>query len=254
MADQATPKSLSVIIPVYNELDTWKELLARVEAVEIPGVRKQIILVEDGSGDGTREQLAQFARRLEPPQPPLRAGGAEIKVLFHRQNQGKGAALRTGFAAAEGDFVIVQDADLEYDPHDYPKLLQPLIDGRADAVYGSRFARGRPADTYFKNYLANRILTWLSNRTTGLKLTDMETCYKVFKRELIQQVRIEQNRFGFEPEVTAKIAALGASVVELPISYSGRTRAEGKKIGWKDGLRAIWCILKYCPPRPRRGR
>jgi len=234
-------KSYSVVIPVYNELDTWKELLARVEAVRIPGLWRQIVLVEDGSKDGTRKQLEDFAAQL----PPAQAGSDHVKVVFHAVNQGKGAALRTGFAAAEGDIVIVQDADLEYDPGDYPKLFEPLLRGEADVVYGSRFAAGRPPNTYLKNYLANRWLTWLSNVTTGLKITDMETCYKVFRREIIQGVRIEQNRFGFEPEVTAKVAKLGVRVVELPIRYEGRTHEEGKKIGWKDGLKAIVCIFKY---------
>jgi len=233
-------KSFSVVIPVYNELDTWKELLARVQAVQIPGLRRQIVLVEDGSRDGTRKQLEEFAATLPPP-----SDGDQVKVVFHPVNQGKGAALRTGFASAQGDIVIIQDADLEYDPSEYPRLFEPLLSGRADVVYGSRFYHGRPPDTYRKNYLANRLLTRLSNRTTGLKITDMETCYKVFRREIIGGVRIEQNRFGFEPEVTAKIAQLGARVVEVPIAYQGRTHEEGKKIGWKDGLKAIWCILKY---------
>ena len=185
--------------------------------------------------------LEEFAAALPAPQ----AGGDRIDLIFHPVNQGKGAALRTGFAAAEGDIIIIQDADLEYDPGDYPKLFEPLLAGRADVVYGSRFHNGRPSNAYFKNYLANRLLTWISNRTTGLGITDMETCYKVFSRDVIRRVRIEQNRFGFEPEVTAKISRLGVRLVEMPISYQGRTHDEGKKIGWKDGLKAIWCIFKY---------
>jgi glycosyltransferase involved in cell wall biosynthesis len=168
-------------------------------------------------------------------------------VLFHDRNRGKGAALRTGFAAAEGDFIIVQDADLEYDPAEYPRLLQPLLAGQADVVYGNRFGKGR-AKGYPGNYLANRFLTCLSNLTTGLRLTDMETCYKVFRREVLQSVRLEQDRFGFEPEITAKLAASGVRVMEVPISYNARTHQEGKKIGWKDGLKATWCILKYGLP------
>jgi glycosyltransferase involved in cell wall biosynthesis len=233
--------SFSVVIPVYNELDTWKELVARVQAVRVPGLYRQIVLVEDGSKDGTRKQIEEFAAALPPSQP----GEDHVKVVFHPVNQGKGAALRTGFASADGDIVIVQDADLEYDPGDYPKLFEPLLSGQADVVFGSRYYHGRPANTYLKNYLANRLLTWMSNRTTGLGLTDMETCYKVFRREVIRRVRIEQNRFGFEPEVTSKIAQLGARVVEIPVAFNGRTHEEGKKIGWKDGLKAIWCIFKY---------
>jgi len=188
--------------------------------------------------------VEQFARSL----PGSAAGEAEpppVKVLFHDRNRGKGAALRTGLAAADGDVVVVQDADLEYDPQDYPRLLAPILEGRAEVVYGSRFAAGRPAGSLLSSYLANRFLTALSNLTTGLGLTDMETCYKVIRREVLAGIRIEQDRFGFEPEITAKIARWGAKVVEVPISYQGRTHKEGKKIGWKDGLKAIWCILKY---------
>ena len=236
---------LSVVIPVYNELDTWRDLLSRVEGVDLRGMGRQIILVDDGSTDGTREQLEEFARQCSERPGSAAAGGADRQVIFHARNQGKGAALRTGFAAAAGDIVIVQDADLEYDPDDYPRVLEPILQGRADVVYGSRFPAGGSRKGYLKNYLANKFLTWLSNATTGLKLTDMETCYKAFRREVIQGVRLEQNRFGFEPEVTAKVAKLGARVCEVPISYSARTHTEGKKIGWKDGVKAIWCILKY---------
>jgi len=234
--------TLSVVIPIYNERDTWRELLDRVRAVKLPGFRKQIILVDDGSTDGTQEQLAAGGFAAENPHKPQ---ATEVKVLFHDRNRGKGAALRTGFAAATGDVVIIQDADLEYDPNDYPRLLEPILQGRADVVYGSRFLSGRPPEGYLRNYLANKFLTGLSNATTGLKLTDMETCYKLFRRRVLLQIDLEQDRFGFEPEITARLARLGVKVHEVPISYAGRGHAEGKKIGWKDGLKAIWCIFKY---------
>jgi len=240
---------LSIVIPVYNELDTWRELLGRVERADLPRARKQIILVDDGSSDGTAEQLRAFAAEVD-------AGGGvgriDYRVIHHEVNRGKGAALRTGFAAATGDFVVVQDADLEYDPADYPRLLEPLLAGRVRVVYGSRFLDGRPRGT-LKNYLANRLLTWLSNRMTGYKLTDMETCYKMFRREVIQSLELHQDRFGFEPEVTARLAAAGEPIVEVPIAYAPRTDAEGKKIGFADGLEAIGCILKY-RTRFRRGK
>ena len=222
---------LSVVIPVYDELETIDEILAAVRAVKLD---KEIILVDDFSTDGTREKLRQIEQ----------AGGA--RVVYHEKNRGKGAALRTGFAAATGELVIVQDADLEYDPREYPKLIQPILDGKADVVYGSRFAGGESHRVlYFWHCVGNRFLTLLSNCLTNLNLTDMETCYKVFRREIIQSVDIQEDRFGFEPEITAKIACMGCRIYEVGISYSGRTYEEGKKIGWKDGLRAIWCILKY---------
>jgi glycosyltransferase involved in cell wall biosynthesis len=233
--DTGKQGTLSVVIPVYNERDTWRELLRRVEAVELPaGVARQVVLVDDASSDGTREQLERLAAE----------GSAHVKVVFHERNRGKGASLRTGFAAAGGDFVIVQDADLEYDPADYARLLVPLLAGEADVVYGSRFS-GRRRIGYWKNYLANRFLTVLSNLTTGLGLTDMETCYKVFRRDVLARLSLEQDRFGFEPEVTAKLARLGVRIRELPIRYEHRSHAEDKKIGWRDGLQAIWCIFKY---------
>ena len=228
---------LSVVIPVYNEAATIRALIDRVRAVATP-IEKEIVIVDDCSTDGTAAVLAPLT--IEP----------HINVLFHHVNQGKGAALRTGFAAATGDVVIIQDADLEYDPNEYPKLLQPILDGRADVVYGSRFAGGECHRVlYFWHSLGNRFLTLLSNAFTNLNLTDMETCYKVFRRDVIKSIRIEENRFGFEPEITAKIAEGRYRVYEVGISYSGRTYEEGKKIGWRDGFRAIWCILKY---RPRR--
>lgn len=254
MTDQFPPQpeagaaTLSIVIPVYDERDTWRRLLAAVEAVSMPGLGRQIILVDDGSGDGTREQLREFAGE---PDSTGEAEGIRYTVLFHEHNRGKGAALRTGFAAAEGDVVIIQDADMEYDPNDHPRLVRPILDGRADVVYGSRFLEKRNRRGYLKNYLANRFLTGLSNLTTGLKLTDMETCYKVFRTSVLRRVSLEQDRFGFEPEITAKIAALGVRILELPIAYDPRTHAAGKKIGWKDGLQAIRCIFRYGRRRRR---
>ena len=231
--------TLSIVIPVYNEPGTWRDLLDRVRAVELPGWRKQILLIDDGSTDGTGDQLRAFA--ADGPDDE----DTTFEVLFHPRNCGKGAALRTGFAAAGGDAVIVQDADLEYDPQDYARLIEPIAAGTAEVVYGSRFLARGSRKGYLKNYLANRLLTALSNLTTGLGLTDMETCYKVFRREVIQSIDLEQDRFGFEPEVTAKLARRGVRIREVPIAYQARTNAEGKKIGYKDGLNAIWCILKY---------
>lgn len=227
----------SIVIPVYNEVDTISALLRRVAAVPID---KEIIVVDDYSTDGTRPVLARIAED-------------NVRILLHDRNRGKGAALRTGVAAATGDVVLIQDADLEYNPDEYPRLLEPIFDGRADVVYGSRFSGGECHRVlYFWHYLGNRTLTLLSNIFTNLNLTDMETCYKVFRREIIQGLRLEEDRFGFEPEVTAKIAALGCRIYEVGISYSGRTYEEGKKIGWKDGIRAVWCILKYRPRKKGR--
>ena len=222
---------LSVVMPVYNEVETIEEIVARVEAIEI---EKEIIIVDDCSTDGTREKLAGIDR------------SDHIRVLYHDKNRGKGAALRTGFAAVKGEMVIIQDADLETNPQEYPKLLQPIIDGEADVVFGSRFAGGESHSVVgFWHYLGNKFLTVLSNCFTNLYLTDMETCYKVFRREIIESITIEEDQFGCEPEITAKVAAMNCQVYEVSISYGGRTRKEGKKIGWKDGLRAIWCIVKY---------
>lgn len=230
--------TLSIVIPVYNELNTWRELVRRVEAVDLGSVQRQLVLVDDCSKDGTTDQLRQFAQQRP-----------DATVRFHPVNQGKGAALRTGFAAATGDFVVIQDADLEYDPADYPKLLVPLLAGRAEVVYGSRFLVRPEKKGYLRNYMANRFLTWFSNATTGQKLTDMETCYKMFKRPIIQSVPLEQNRFGFEPEVTAKLSGMGISVLEVPIKYNPRTSQEGKKIKMKDGFEALRVIWKYRPAR-----
>jgi glycosyltransferase involved in cell wall biosynthesis len=224
---------LSVVIPVYNERDTLEELVSRVRAVPI---RKEVILVDDGSTDGTRDLL------------PVLETQDDIRVFYHEANQGKGAALRTGFNQAKGNVVVVQDADLEYDPNEYPRLIQPILEGKADVVYGSRFIGESHRVLYFWHYLGNRFVTTLSNMFTNLNLTDMETCYKVFRREVIQEVapRLKQNRFGFEPEITAKIARQrDVRVYEIPISYSGRTYDQGKKITWRDGISAIWHIIRY---------
>ena len=222
---------LSVIIPVYNEVETLDEIMLAVSAIP---VEKEIILVDDGSTDGSREKLQQFENQ------------AGIKVLYHDRNQGKGMAIRTGLAEAEKDLVIIQDADLEYDPRDYAKLLAPILEGKADVVFGSRFAGGDAHRVlYFWHSVGNRVLTMVSNMFTNLNLTDMETCYKVFRREVLSSFEIEESRFGVEPEITAKGARLRCRIYEVGISYAGRTYSEGKKIGWRDGLRAIVCILKY---------
>lgn len=226
---------LSIVIPVYNERDTILELLAAV--LQTP-YQKEVIVVDDGSTDGTRECLEQFAGR----QP----AGNEVRVVLHEKNIGKGGALRTGFSYAEGDIILIQDADLEYDPVEYPVLLQPIIAGKADVVFGSRFAgQGAHRVLYFWHYVGNRFLTLLSNFFTNLNLTDMETCYKVFTREALVGVEIRENRFGFEPEITAKLARKRLRIYEVPISYYGRTYEEGKKIGWRDGFWAMWCIVRY---------
>jgi len=228
-----TPRPcLSVVVPCYNEEATVLELLASVLASPWVG---EIVVVDDGSTDRSRELLATVT---DP----------RVRVHLQPHNMGKGAALRTGLSLVTGEFAVVQDADLEYDPGEYGVLLEPLLDGRADVVYGSRFQSGRPRRVlYFWHTLGNRFLTLLSNMFTDLNLTDMETCYKVFRREVIQSIEIEEDRFGFEPEVTAKIAARGCRVYEVGISYSGRTYADGKKIGWRDGVRAVVCIVKYSP-------
>ncbi len=228
---------VSVVVPAFNEAATIEAVIARIAAVPID---KEIIVVDDCSVDGTREILVRLAEPFA------------LKLVFHERNRGKGAALRAGFAAAEGDVVIVQDADLEYDPREYPRLLQPFLEGKADVVYGSRFSGGECHRVlYFWHSVGNRLLTLASNIVTNLNLSDMETCYKVFRREIIQAIELEEDRFGFEPEVTGKLAALQCRVYEVGISYAGRTYEEGKKIGWRDGVRAVWCILKY---RPRRRR
>jgi glycosyltransferase involved in cell wall biosynthesis len=220
---------LSVVIPVFNERETIAEILSRVRRA-LDGKDAEMVVVDDGSTDGTREALRSIAG---------------IRLIEHERNQGKGAALRTGFAAASGDVVIVQDADLEYDPRDYPKLLEPIEDGRADVVFGSRFLGGPHRVLFFWHYLANKLLTWLSNVFTNLNLSDMETGYKVFRRPVLERIHIRSDRFNFEPEITAKVAKTRCRVYEVPISYSGRTYDEGKKIGWRDGLSALWTIIRF---------
>jgi glycosyltransferase involved in cell wall biosynthesis len=223
---------LSIIIPCYNEKSTIREVIDAVLAA--PYDDKEIIIVDDCSKDGTKEVL------LEEIDPLVH------QILFHKVNQGKGAALRTGIQAATGDIVLIQDADLEYDPQEYPNLVEPILRNKADVVYGSRFMGSQPHRVlYFWHSVGNMVLTILSNMFTNLNLTDMETCYKVFRREIIQGISIKENRFGFEPEITAKIAKLECRIFEVGISYYGRTYKEGKKIGWKDGFRAIYCIIKY---------
>lgn len=220
---------LSVVIPVYNEVGTLRELLSRVDAVPLA---KEIIVVDDGSTDGTRELLRADL-------------GSNVVVVLHERNQGKGAALRTGFGRVKGDIVLVQDADLEYDPAEYPRLLKPILEGKADVVYGSRFGGETHRVLFYWHYVGNRFLTMLSNMFTNLNLADMETCYKVFRAEILERVRFRSNRFGFEPEFTAKVARLGCRIYEVPISYHGRGYEAGKKITWKDGFAAIACILRY---------
>ncbi len=221
---------LSVVIPVYNEKNTIRDIVSRVGAVALP---KEIIVVDDCSTDGTRDILKEMS-----------ASG--LNVVYHEKNQGKGAALRTGFAHAGNDIVIVQDADLEYDPEDYHKLIKPILEGKADVVFGSRFTGSEAHRVlFFWHMVGNKMLTFFSNMLTNLNITDMETCYKVFKGEIIRKINIEENRFGFEPEITAKLSKLNVRIYEVGISYAGRSYKEGTKINWKDGVSAIRCILKY---------
>jgi glycosyltransferase involved in cell wall biosynthesis len=233
------PGTLSIVIPAYNEGPFIHRILDRVKGVQLlDGVTKEIIVVNDCSKDDTDQAVQRYQRE----NPDL-----DIRYLRHEVNQGKGAALRTGFGEATGDWVIVQDADLEYDPQEYNLLLKPVLDGFADVVYGSRFMGGNAHRIlFFWHTIGNRLLTFFSNMLTNLNLSDMETCYKLFRREILQRMRIEENRFGFEPEITAKVSRLpDIRIYEVGISYYGRTYAEGKKINWKDGLRAVWCIIKY---------
>jgi glycosyltransferase involved in cell wall biosynthesis len=227
---------LSVVIPVYNEEATVEALLGRVAQAPVQeGVDLEIVVVNDASTDGTQAKLLGMQQ----------AGDPEFRLFEHQVNRGKGAALRTGFAEVTGDIVLVQDADLEYHPREYPRLLQPILDGEADVVYGSRFGGGPQRVMFFWHYVGNRILTLMSNMFTDLNLSDMETCYKVFRREVLDDLSLESNRFAIEPEITAKIAKQKVRIFEIPISYYGRTYAEGKKIGWKDGVAAIWAIVRY---------
>jgi len=227
---------LSIVIPVYNERETLEAIVDKVLGVDLSpwNIAKEIIVVDDCSGDGTIELAQKLAQ------------DGKIRLIRHEKNQGKGAALQAGFQTARGEVILIQDADLEYNPEEYPKLLKPIIGGKADVVFGSRFMGGEPHRVlYFWHYLGNRFLTLLSNMTTNLNLTDMETCYKVFRAEILQSIPLKEKRFGFEPEVTAKVARRGCRIYEVGISYTGRTYAEGKKINWKDGLRALYCIFKY---------
>ena len=227
------PKCLTVVVPVYNEAATIAEVLKTVLAQPVV---QEVIVVDDASSDGTWKNLQELVKQ-----------DTRIKIFHHEKNQGKGAALRMGFSKATAPIVIVQDADLEYDPHEFPVVVRPIITGKADVVFGSRFqGTGAHRVLYFWHSVGNRGLTTLSNMCTNINLTDMEVGYKAFRREIIQQIKIEENRFGFEPEITAKVSKIkDIRIYEVPISYYGRTYAEGKKIGWKDGVRALWCIIKY---------
>lgn len=226
------PRGLSVVVPIYNEVSTVEEIVRRIDST---GLVSQIVLVDDGSTDGTREVLEAIAQR----------GRSDIVIEYHPGNRGKGAAVRTGIGKVSGDLVLVQDADLEYDPADYPALLKPILDGRADVVYGSRFLGGPHRVLFFWHYMVNRGLTFLSNILTNLNLTDMEVGYKLFRMSVLEGITIRSDRFNFEPEITAKVAKKKVRIYEVPISYSGRTYEEGKKIGVRDGFEALWTIFKY---------
>ena len=245
IAPQRDPK-LSVVVPVYNERATIAEILRRIQAIAI---EKEIILVDDGSTDGTREFLETLTRTSAPGNATGEIGDPStldgIRVILLEKNRGKGAALRRGFQEARGEIVLVQDADLEYDPQEYHQLLEPIERNLADVVYGTRFRGGAHRVLFFWHYAGNKFLTTLSNIFTNLNLSDVWTCYKAFRREVLQKIELREDRFGFEPEVTAKVARGSWRIYEIPISYNGRTYAEGKKIGWKDGVRGIWCIVRY---------
>jgi glycosyltransferase involved in cell wall biosynthesis len=237
---------VSLVIPVYNESSTLAELLRRCIAVDFP---KELVIVDDCSKDGSREFLQELSEKGLGMLNGSPHNRNELRVLFQGKNQGKGAALRRGFSEATGDIILVQDADLEYDPRDIPRVIQPILDGEADVVYGSRFTGTPRRVLYFWHTVMNNVLTTLSNMTSGLNLTDMETCYKAFRAEVLRSVTVDEDRFGFEPEITSKIARGNWRVYEVPISYHGRTYEEGKKIGWKDGVRALYVIAKYAMKR-----
>jgi glycosyltransferase involved in cell wall biosynthesis len=241
---------VSLVIPVYNEAATLKEIVRRVVAVEFD---KELVFVDDGSTDGSREMLTELANgSLDSwlPAGSRQSGENRVQVVLQPKNAGKGAALRTGFARATGQIVLIQDADLEYDPRDIPRLIQPIVDGIADVCFGSRFIGSPRRALYFWHMVLNRGLTLLSNALNDINVTDMETCYKAFRAEVIKSIVVEEDRFGIEPELTAKIAKMRLRIYEVPVSYQGRTYEEGKKIGWKDGVRALYCILKYGIRRP----
>ena len=232
----ASPTSLSVVVPIYNELATVEALLQRVVEAPVPeGLELEIVAVDDGSTDGTRDLMREL----------VRSGNLPLRYFEQEVNQGKGAALKRGFSEATGDILLIQDADLEYDPRDYPVLLRPILDDEADVVYGSRFLGGPHRVLFFWHYVGNKVLTTLSNMFTDLNLSDMETCYKVFRAEVLEGMDLRSRRFGIEPELTARFAKAGVRIYEVPISYHGRTYAEGKKIGWKDGVSALWAIVRY---------
>jgi glycosyltransferase involved in cell wall biosynthesis len=233
------PTSLSIVIPCYNEKATIRSVVEAVLSADSCGLRKEVVIVDDCSKDGTRDVLAQMEQEY------VSDSRGSLKVVYQPVNQGKGAAVRTGFQQAGGDVMLVQDADLEYAPEDFPHLLQPILDGHADAVFGNRFHGGVHRVLYFWHYQANRMLTLFCNMLSDLNLSDMEVGYKAFRKEIIQQLTLKANRFGFEPEVTIKTAKLGARIYEVPIGYYGRTYDEGKKIGWKDGVAALWHMIKY---------
>jgi glycosyltransferase involved in cell wall biosynthesis len=239
---------LSLVIPVYNELPTLREITSRIAAVDVD---KELVFVDDFSTDGSRELLTELRDQglerwlsaHDKQRPRLRTN--EVQVLLQPQNMGKGAALRAGFGAATGDIVAIQDADLEYDPQDLPRVIQPIVDGIADVTFGSRFIGTPRRALFFWHQMLNNALTLLSNMFNDLNITDMETCYKAFRRDIIKAITVEENRFGIEPELTAKVAKMNLRIYEVPVSYHGRTYDEGKKIGWKDGVRALYCIVKY---------
>ena len=229
-----TSPLLTILMPVYNEAQTLREIVARVEQVSLDGVRKELVIVDDGSTDGTREILQELAR------------AGQHKIYYHGHNMGKGAALRTALTYATGEIILIQDADLEYDPREYAELIQPILEGRADVVYGSRLSGGKVARAFnFWHYVGNKMLTLTTNILYNSILTDMETCYKVFRADVIKNIRIRSNRFDFEPEITAKVLRRRHKLYEMPISYYGRDFSEGKKITWRDGFAAVWALVKY---------